>query len=192
MLSLPGAARGNHQTKWERHRHTHRVPNGNTIDGWQITTFDVHFKVCPNIYFLLFRRIVIYSLLHHATALEQVWILIRPCRIIMNCRPLGVVHPLGLVIKREYLARAFSRTNYQAVSLMCPHPCSLKKWGAWSEMHVARHDGGDKEVKYSWHDKHRDRAGFIRQDMAVLQITADHSLFAWSDCSSITSSRVCV
>lgn len=71
--------------------------------------------------------------------------MIRACRIKLNPRPLGVVHPLGLVIRQEYLARACSRTNYQAVSLVCPHPHSPRKWGASSKMHVNGRDSGAKE-----------------------------------------------
>lgn len=71
--------------------------------------------------------------------------MIRACRIKLNPRPLGVVHPLGLVIRQEYLARACSRTNYQAVLLMRPHPYPPRKWGAWSKMCVDGRDSGAKE-----------------------------------------------
>lgn len=55
------------------------------------------------------------------------------------------MHPLGLVIRQEYLARANLRTNYQAVSLKRCHPRSTRKWGASSKMPVAGRDSGAKE-----------------------------------------------
>ncbi len=95
-------------------------------------------------FFYLFTKLFIYFL-HHAVVLLQVWIMIRACRIKLNPRPLGVVHPLGLVIRQEYLARACSRTNYKAVSLKRPHPHSPRKWGASSKMRVDGRDSGAKE-----------------------------------------------
>lgn len=55
------------------------------------------------------------------------------------------MHPLGLVIRQEYLARACLRTNYQAVSLKRPHPHSARKWGASSKMPADGRDSGAKE-----------------------------------------------
>lgn len=95
-------------------------------------------------FFYLFTYLLIHFL-HHAVVLLQVWIMIRACRIKLNPRPLGVVHPLGLVIRQEYLARACSRTNYQAVSLMRPHPHSPRKWGASSKIRVEGRDSRAKE-----------------------------------------------
>lgn len=123
----------------------------------------MQFKVCPNIYLLLIINIYLFILLHWAIVSLGVWIVIRACRIRLNLRPLGTVHPLGLVIKQEYLARACSNTNYQAVSHMCPPPTppthtsthmnmhpthpstsrySLKKWVASSELCTPGWDGG--------------------------------------------------
>lgn len=97
-------------------------------------------------FFYLFTQLFIFFyFLHHAVVSLQVWIMIRACRIKLNPRPSDVVHPLGLVIRQEYLARACSRTNYQAVSLVCPHPHSPRKWGASSKMHVDGRDSGAKE-----------------------------------------------
>lgn len=102
-------------------------------------------------FFYLFTLLFIY-LLHHPIVLLQVWIMIRACRIKLNPRPLGVVHPLGLVIRQEYLVRARTRTNYQAVT-HAPQPYSPRKWGASSKMRV---DGRDSEAKEGQEWSHLD------------------------------------
>lgn len=79
--------------------------------------------------------------------------MIRAWRIKLNLRPLGIVHSLGLVIRQEYLASTCLRTNYQAVSLMCPHLHSPRKWGATSKVRV---DGWDSRAKEGQEWSHLD------------------------------------